>query len=221
MNKWQEIWNKQERVNNAVLDCLLKADGFDCGAGKFNAKDWMQYVTKIDINPSDSIFEVGCGSGAFLFALKLKGYGSELNGLDYSDSLIDLASMFFNNKSFKCDEAINVDIKHTFDVVMSHSVFLYFENLDYAKEVLIKMIKKSTKKIVILDIPDKSKEKYYYAVRMKNTDSKKYEGLNHMLYDKNWFSDIALQFNLKCNIFDQNFLKYGNSKIRFNVVMTK
>ena len=33
MDKWKEIWNKEERVNKIVLETLIKADGFDSGAG--------------------------------------------------------------------------------------------------------------------------------------------------------------------------------------------
>ena len=33
MDKWKEIWNKEERVNKIVLETLIRADGFDSGAG--------------------------------------------------------------------------------------------------------------------------------------------------------------------------------------------
>jgi len=53
MDKWKHIWNKDERINNIVLEMLIKADGFDSGAGSFTVKNWLEYVDelyqKIDI----------------------------------------------------------------------------------------------------------------------------------------------------------------------------
>ena len=78
MNKWQEIWNKDERINKIILEMLIKADGFDSGAGSFDVNNWLEYTnyhfSKIDIKENDTIFDVGCGSGAFLFPLYLKNY---------------------------------------------------------------------------------------------------------------------------------------------------
>ena len=76
MDKWKEIWNKEERVNKIVLETLIKADGFDSGAGSFSVDDWNEYTQqafiKLDIKENESIFDVGCGSGAFVFPLYLK-----------------------------------------------------------------------------------------------------------------------------------------------------
>ena len=76
MDKWKEIWNKEERVNKIVLETLIKADGFDSGAGSFSVDDWIEYTqqffNKLDIKENESIFDVGCGSGAFVFPLYLK-----------------------------------------------------------------------------------------------------------------------------------------------------
>ena len=138
--------------------------------------------------------------------------------------LIDLANTIMKNSNFINKEATKIDdIKY--DIVISHSVFHYFKNLNYAKNVIKKMINKSNKKIAIFDINDKAKENEYHKTRMadmnKEDYKKKYQGLEHMFYDKKWFDNIAKEFNLKINIFDQTFGKYSNSKLRFNVIMEK
>lgn len=73
MNKWQDVWNKENRVLDNVLDILIKADGFDSGAGRFDVDSWKNYTKslyeKLDLKPKDSIYDVGCGSGAFLYPL--------------------------------------------------------------------------------------------------------------------------------------------------------
>ena len=78
MNKWKIIWNKNERIEKIILEMLMKADGFDSGAGAFEVDDWINYTSnfynKLDIKENDTIFDVGCGSGAFLYPLYLKNY---------------------------------------------------------------------------------------------------------------------------------------------------
>ena len=38
MDKWREIWNKSDRIDDYILETLIKADGFDSGAGSFTLK---------------------------------------------------------------------------------------------------------------------------------------------------------------------------------------
>jgi len=227
MDNWKKIWNKDDRINSIILESLLKADGFDTGSGSFTLGDWQEYTQehfkKLDINSGSTIYDVGSGSGAFLYSLYLLKYS--VGGLDYSARLIHLAKTIMPNSDFTCDEAININTNKTYDFIVSHSVFHYFKDLDYAKDVLVKMIQKSNKKIAIFDINDKAKENQYHQIRMANMDKQeykeKYKGLEHLFYEKNWFKEIAKEFCLKISIFDQTFENYSNSSLRFNVIMEK
>jgi trans-aconitate methyltransferase len=227
MSKWKEIWNKDERVQKIILETLIKADGFDSGAGSFTVDDWITYTdelyTKIEIKKTDNIYDIGCGSGAFVYPLYLRNH--IVGGLDYSTVLIDLANTIMPSCDFSSIEAINMDTTQPYNVVVSHSVFHYFKNLDYAKSVISKMVEKSTNKIAIFDINDESKKEDYHKLRMANMNKdeyeEKYKGLEHMFYSKEWFKKLAKEFNLKITIFDQSFINYSNSKLRFNVVLEK
>jgi ubiquinone/menaquinone biosynthesis C-methylase UbiE len=226
MDKWKEIWNKDDRISKIILESLIKADGFDSGAGSFSVDDWMKYTNEfyhvLKIKNTDSIYDIGCGSGAFVYPLYLKKH--TVGGLDYSKILIDLANTIMQDSDFINNESINVK-DDRYDIVLSHSVFHYFKDLDYAKKTIKKMINKANKKIAILDVNDETKENEYHRIRMENMNKqdykKKYQGLEHMFYNKEWFENIAKEFNLKINIFDQTFKKYSNSKLRFNVIMEK
>lgn len=44
MDKWREIWNKSDRIDDYILETLIKADGFDSGAGSFTLKNWKTYT---------------------------------------------------------------------------------------------------------------------------------------------------------------------------------
>ncbi len=227
MNKWKEIWNQADRVNNHILEILIKADGFDSGAGSLSLQDWKNYTqehyNKLSIQANDSIYDVGCGSGAFIFSLYLKN--NKVGGTDYSSILIELANKVMRNADFKCNEASNLDSTYKYDIVTSHSVFHYFSSLDYAEKVVERMLLKSNKRVGIFDINDKSKEIDYYKIRGGGMNSqeykKKYKGLNHFFYEKKWFEQIAKKHGLKIDIYDQSFESYSNSSLRFNVIIEK
>ena len=230
---WKDIWNKQDRINKIILDFLIKADGFDSGAGAFDVEDWIKYTKSIydliGITSNDKVFEVGCGSGAFLFPLYLKGI--DVSGIDYSNQLIDIAKKFFPENSFSVDDAADISkLEKTYDITLSHGVFFYFKNLEYAEKVFKNMVSLSKHKIAILDVCDLDKFDKYHSKRIekfveegfsKEEYEKKYKGLDHLFYDKNWFLDLARKYNLKANIVDQNYQNYGNSEFRFNVFLEK
>lgn len=227
MNNWKDIWNNQARVSDYFLELLFKLDGFDSVTGSFTVEDWKYYtndlLSLLNIAENDSVFEVGCGSGAFIYGLSRSQ--RKLGGIDYSKFLIDFANKFFNESYFILDEAININTDDKFDFVISHSVFNYFDSIDYARQVLKKMVMKSNKKVAIYDINDKSKEEIYDLVRSGN-DKKgeykvKYKTVSHIFYEKDWFIELSNELNCHVEIFDQRFFNYPNSSLRFNVIFSK
>ncbi len=227
MNSWQRIWNKNERVEKIILEMLIKADGFDSPTGNFEVDDWLEYTKslydKLEIQNDDTIYDIGCGSGAFVYPLYLQDH--HIGGLDYSSVLIELANTVMKNSDFTTKEALQVDTEAQYDVVLSHSVFFYFQDLEYAKKVILKMLQKATKKIAIFDINDVEKEDIYHQSRMqtmsKEAYKEKYRGLDHLFYSKEFFRKIAKENDLKIVIWDQSFERYNNSQFRFNVIMEK
>lgn len=225
MNNWKEIWNnKINSKTNLKLADLIKSDGFDSGAGSFDENSWNEYLNllskTIPISERDSIFEFGCGSGAFLYPFYLKSHN--VGGLDYSKSLIKMAIRAMPNMIFNVEDAVNFEINETYDVVLSHSVFHYFPNLSYTEQVIKKMFKMAKKKVVILDISDETKIDESIKIRtgaLKNQNYKeKYQGLDHLYYNKSWFREISENMNYNIKIYDQDYHCYLNSKFRFNVI---
>ncbi len=227
MNNWKKIWNKNERVEKIILEMLIKADGFDSPTGNFEVGDWLKYTKslydKLEMQRDDTIYDVGCGSGAFIYPLYLQNH--RVGGLDYSSVLIELAGTVMRDGDFSAMEALEIDIEQKYDIVLSHSVFFYFKDLEYARKVILKMLQKATKKIAIFDINDRSKQDVYHKTRTKTMSKEEYEekyrGLEHLFYSKDFFRKIAKENNLTIEIWDQNFEKYNNSQFRFNVIMEK
>ncbi len=232
MTDWHEIWNRRgisagSRMEDITLQDLLIADGFDTGAGKLDLENWegyIHYITeKIDLSPEDSIFEVGCGSGAFLYLWFLKGH--RVGGIDYSQSLVSLAKFVMKEMDFQVSEAIALDTHEKFEIVLSNGAFHYFRDYAYASEVIEWMMAKATKTVAILEVPDMAlKEESERARRLALPEgeyNKKYEGLRHLYYEREWFTRFADASGYTIKIFDQNIKGYGNSRFRFNVVMKK
>ena len=86
------------------------------------------------------------------------------------------------------------------------------------------------KKIAILDVNDVEKSDLFHTIRIeqhkdkghsKEDYIKKYKGLDHHFYSKEWFENLGQKLNLDTEIFNQSNDNYGNSKLRFNVIFTK
>lgn len=231
-NKWKEIWEKKSRLNSIVLECLIKADGFDSFAGDNSVNHWREYIRQlfkiVAIEPNHSIFDVGCGSGAFLYEHHLSG--GVVGGIDYSSHLIGIAQGFMPFSDFTFGDAREVNATPKYDVVTSHSVFQYFDDCDMAEAVINCMIEKSNKTIAILDINDERLAGIYHEKRIENFKVRglteidywdKYNDLKFMFYSKEFFEAIGHKNNLHVSILPQNNPNNWNAEMRFNVVFNK
>ena len=227
MNSWEAIWNNRQSENGYDLVDLIKTNGFDGAGTSFNTEAWVKYVTSfkktIPINPSDSIFEFGCGCGAFL--LPFYEMGHAVGGIDYSETLIKIAKTVMDKGDLEVNNAKDTSADTIYDLVLSHSVFQYFESLDFAKTVCCNMLKKSAGKVAILDVPNSLLQKE--SERDRSIAKAGYQannvrcGLNHLYYEKQWFEQFAKEGNVDIKITDQAVDGYINSKYRFNVIISK
>lgn len=228
-DKWIEIWNRRNLSGQQIstLQNLIYLDGFDSGAGKINEQDWAQYIHYIrdiiGIRETDSLFEVGCGSGAFLYLFFVEGH--KVGGIDYSEPLIQKAKSTFTAMDFSLNEASLLSTAEKYSVVISNGVFHYFPNFDYAQKVMEKMLSKAQKKIAILEVPDEAlkteSENARRGMLPPEEYDKKYKGLEHMYFQREWFEKFALKHGCKCSISNQNINKYGNNHYRFNCILEK
>ena len=234
-DKWQDIWSEKKQIKgeNISLENLIKANGFDTGVGSYTSNSWKKMVVdfcnRVQIKDTDNVVEIGCGSGAFIYAVndicKANWYG-----VDYSESQIKSATNAIPNGTFVVDEARNLNFSETvFDVVFSHSVFQYFPNKDYAMEVLQVWCSKlkTNGYLVLLDINDIKNEQTYHSERAKEYRSqeeyeKNYEGLSHLFFDKNELTDFLTSIGmLAFEFFPHKVSNHGNAKFRFNLICKK
>lgn len=228
-NNWYTIWNKRQvtETENLTLASLIAADGFDTAYGSVNEMAWIKYIqhiaAKLQIIPKDSLFEVGCGAGAFLYPFYQQG--NKVAGIDYSVKLVKIAIDVMPTADISVGEAIDIQTENQFDIVLSNGVFLYFHNYDYAAQVLQRMVKIAKKSVGVFDIPDLSKQNEALASRKAILGDaeyeKKYKDLNHLYYSKDWFGQVLSTAAVKITIEDQYIENYSNSQYRFNVFIYK
>jgi trans-aconitate methyltransferase len=229
VNKWQEIWSRRDvqGAASSTLQQLIDLDGFDSGAGRIEAPTWTEYVDSIIEQLTDgekgSFFEVGCGSGAFLYPLF--STGCQVGGIDYSDVLIGHARRVMPEMSFSHREAAAIETEPKYDFVLSNGVFHYFRDLEYAREVVEKMCQKAKRAVGVFEVPNlalRSESETARAGALSEGEyKKKYEGLGHLYYSKSWFEELGRELGHSVEIIPQNIPGYGNSPFRFNCIFKK
>lgn len=235
MNGWLRIWSNRavDQKNNDLLEALIKADGCDTGHGNYTKDGWLTMVSdaldRASVKTKSRILEIGCGSGAFLYAARMIS-GCDIYGIDYSPSLIQSAKTFIPDGNFAVSEARTIpfsDIR--FDVIFSHGVFFYFPNIEYAEAVLQSAYSRLNHagRICLMDICDKECEMTYHEERRRyytnpSEYDSKYADLPHLFYDKNMFSKSLSNIGFQSiDFFDHAFKDYINSRFRFNLIAQK
>lgn len=231
-NKWKKIWQKKEIDSTLKVELaeLINADGFDTGVGSYSVKTWRSMVAdfcdKVSLKKEANVVEIGCGSGAFIYAAN-ELVNANWYGVDYSESLINIAQKAIPNGQFIADEAINQNFMSTeFDVVFSHSVFQYFPSVSYAEGVLLNWCNKIRNGgyLVLMDINDVEFEAVYHSERMKAYKNPEeynsaYNGLSHLFMSKQKLIECLVSLGMTDFIFFPHAVSgYGNSKFRFNLI---
>ena len=230
MADWQSIWEarKLDPTLDSTLQKLLAADGLDTGFGSVTEQAWREYVDRVartlGIEAGHSIFEVGCGAGAFLYALQRAG--GVLAGIDASAKQIGFIREAIPEGQWTVQEAAQLNVEDPADFVIASAVFLYFPSLHYAAEVLRRMVLKARTGIAVLDIPDASKQQAALAFRQGSLGpaeyAERYEGLQHLSMDKEWLEALLPELGLtRWKIEDQAIEGYGNAPYRFNLFAWK
>lgn len=243
-SRWQEIWDKREKIDDLLLIggvsefelfCELKRiDGFDVSVDEGNEAyrkfldEWISMYDEINtLTDNDnreavkSVYEVGCGSGVNLFLFKNRIPNIKCGGIDFSQSLIETANKVVKSDDIRRGEAIEINSAEKYDVVISESVFQYFNSYEYAEAVVERMLDKANKLIYIGEISDiEFMEEQLKARRAKieNYDEL-YKGLERRYYSKEWFEKLADKSGRKIKFTYSQNMEYVNSKYLFNCYM--
>ena len=226
MNTWKDIWVKRKTldVDKITHNDLFKLNGYDNLRSTITEKTIIPalstYSEKMNLMIADSIYELGCGSGAFLYHWYKLGHS--VGGCDISESLLEYANKTIPDSVWECIEGNKLKVKDKYDHVVSFGTFFYFPDYEYAKEVVYRMIMKANKSISIFDIPDlelKNESETFRKETIPNYEES-YANLKHLYYPKEWWVNIANELGLTAVIYNQNIKGYTNSDWRYNVTIS-
>lgn len=228
MNRWKTIWNKRtlDRKEQPQLADLLRLDGYDSGAGTITTAVWQSYVvrraTELELTAGNTVFEIGCGAGAFLWVLR--GLGCQVAGLDYAKPLIATAARAMPDSHWQVGEANQPLGTAAYDVVVAQSVFHYFPSEEYARQVLHNMTQGARRAVAILDVPDthlaEQAEVYRQAALGQKEYQQRYADLHHLTLTPVWFETNAPP-HWEVTIAPQDIAEFGNTPFRFNVILRR
>ena len=234
--KWFELWNERAinaQFSDSLLSRLIKVDGFDRPeVGDYNEEEWTKLCSHfgrvIGLKENDKVLELGCGAGAFLLPLQ-KEFLCEIFGIDYSESVIEIARNNLNGTFISSDASQVSKMNESFDLIFLHSVMQYFPSPDYTfkviKEAYLNLADDG--KIGLLDVNDKAKELMYHSSRRSRyKDPKEYDLLYsnypHNFFSKEEISKILTETGFKnINFYPHVIDTYGNAELRFNVIAEK
>jgi SAM-dependent methyltransferase len=223
---WREVWERRtlEPSRGSTLAQLMAADGLDTAFGETSEVAWRDFVERraatLGARAGTSVYEVGCGAGAFLFVLA--ELGCRVGGLDRSATLIDFARRALPDGRFDIAEAIALEREPRADVVVSCGAFLYFPSLQYAEQVIAAMAARATGAVGILDLPDASLRAAALAQRIElaggqDAYNARYAGLEHLHFSREWVTRALAAAGLTgIQTADQDMAGYRNGAHRFN-----
>jgi len=223
---WADIWaaRRLDPAHGSRLRQLMAADGLDTGFGDVEEAAWRAFVRRsaatAGIAPGASVFEVGCGAGAFLY--ELDAMGCAVGGVDASAALVGYARAALPRGRWSVGDAADLDVTEPWDYVGACGVFLYFPTLEYAGRVLARMVRKARRGVFLLDVPDLAKREATEAERRRRTGEQayaaRYDGLEHLYVAKDWFvRELAALGARDVRVEDQVIAGYGNAAGRYNV----
>jgi ubiquinone/menaquinone biosynthesis C-methylase UbiE len=222
MQNWESVWNKRtEVIQEYPIEELLRLNGYDQAQSRLTPETVYQacelFAENMGLGESDSVYELGCGSGAMLHYFKHTNH--RVGGCDLSESLAKIAEKTLGGEFSSCP-ANEISCGGRWDHVMAFGLFMYFPDYDYAGETLIRMMIKAGKSVSIFDIPDFSKKEECENRRRELVGPEyddKYKGLTHLYYPKEWWKAYGDSLGLKTKIYDQAIPGYENSAFRYNV----
>lgn len=235
-NEWKNIWGKRSADENIlktedakqIFLELKRSNGFDVVEDGLSYEAFLDQKNEIMRRFSSdnsckisSIYEVGCGSGANLFLFEQDGL--ICGGLDYSETLIASAKKVLKSEDLLCMEAVDIPVAPQYDAVLSNSVFSYFEDEEYASNVLEKMYQKAAYAIGLIDIHDADKEEEFLTYRKAIIPDyeERYKNLPKLFYKKEFFEKFAKDHQMDICFTDSHIKGYWNNEFIFNCYLYK
>ena len=170
----RDRWNRQGKVPSAIAAAQMVHQGkpVDCYDGLA-----AEYAERLDLQPTDRVLEVGCGSGCLL--LRIKPLVAQIVGTDFSPGM--LTHLEGQGVEYHCCEAASLPFPdESFDKVFLHGVFQYFPDEEYTRRVMDELLRvcKSGGRLLIGGVLNSLLRDEYNADKIRCN----YGGIRRLLY---------------------------------------
>ena len=213
-HNWKKIWGSR-KADISILNSEDEASRFlemkringnditDDISYEAYLKHYQMLKDILNLRAGDSVFEVGCGCGANLYLFRKDDIS--IGGIDYSPAMLEILSGILPQGSMKecvCGEAVQMPVNIKYDAVFCYGVCQYFKDLQYAEQVLERMMEKSKRVFSIMCVHDSAKERAFgeNRRRLDTNYDQRYRDLPKLFYPKQFFRDFAGLHNLAIKI---------------------
>ncbi len=158
--KYYQDWTDNNKYNKDMVDWNYTAP-----------QETVSVLRKYALNKNSRILDAGCGTG--LVGIELKKYGySNIEGVDFSQSMLDLVPQNIYQKIEKIDLNKPLKFKHNiYDVVMCVGTFTYGHVKPHALDEIIRITK--NKGLICFTINEGIYEEYGFDKKIKELTNNK------------------------------------------------
>ena len=158
--KYYQNWTDNNKYNKDMVDWNYTAP-----------QETVSVLRKYALKKNSRILDAGCGTG--LVGIELKKYGySNIEGVDFSQSMLDLVPQNIYQKIEKIDLNKPLKFKHNiYDVVMCVGTFTYGHVKPHALDEIIRITK--NKGLVCFTINEGIYEEYGFDKKIKELTNNK------------------------------------------------
>ncbi|MEI6534174.1 MAG: class I SAM-dependent methyltransferase, partial [Verrucomicrobiaceae bacterium] len=190
----------------------------------FTRDEWSDFCRRtaefVKISDGDSVFEAGCGSGAFLDEL-LRFSKVRVAGVDIAAELVRIAQQRVPG-DFRVGDVQDLSFaaSGSFDKVVSHGVFLYLPCLEAARRAAMEMVRLTKPGgIVYIGLMNDPE-------RIRNSEAAATPSGNNLIPRSFWL-ELAVNLGLEAKIVDQDAIYSksagydGHARLRYSVLLRK
>ena len=158
--KYYQDWTDNNKYNKDMVDWNYTAP-----------QETVSVLKKYALKKNSRILDAGCGTG--LVGIELKKYGySNIEGVDFSQSMLDLVPQNIYQKIEKIDLNKPLKFKHNiYDVVMCVGTFTYGHVKPHALDEIIRITK--NKGLICFTINEGIYEEYGFDKKIKELTNNK------------------------------------------------
>ena len=226
---WQKILSRvlEQKLKELGKDPKNVSDLLFLQDNKISLDNHIQSFEYLLKRDPKKVLEVGCGNGSVLKLFSERG--SKVFGTDYVEKSIEICKKVMPTDHFKACEASIVPFDESFDLILSNSVFQYFESWEYTENVIKKLIShlEDDGLLVISDIPSEIDKENLIDLRRSNLGlsrsewDKRYKGLPQQYYDEAILDEFISSLGFQSEIVRPSSYKSEHQIYKIDVLIYK